>query len=243
MQQGQEANAGTKPSATPELIWGFTTPFKLSGGNNWVEICLKSCTWILSRNTDNQSLGWKLWITKRTRANGNFIGSEINMKGPAQRWPCGGWMAAGEERLPAPLFNHPGHLPKEESQLPKCKPAPGDELSRYFSFGQHSQAHGGVLGVPCAEPGAGLWWPLWVPPSSGDSEILTDEWGACFPLPSHALGLLSCLPSRGAGSHQLLQPRRVQQSPSHHVLTNSTARALQHERNCLWTSVFKSVQH
>lgn len=34
LQQGQEAKAGTKLWATPELIWDFTTPFRLSGGNN-----------------------------------------------------------------------------------------------------------------------------------------------------------------------------------------------------------------
>lgn len=132
-------------SAANELILGFKAPFKLSGGNNWVEICFKYCTLILSRNTDNQSLVWKLWITKCTRANGNFIGSEINMKGQAYRWPCGGWMAVTEERQPAPFFNYPMHLLKEESQLPKYKPATSGAEPKGMGWG-------------CWEKSS--WWPL-----------------------------------------------------------------------------------
>lgn len=87
--------ADTCLSATTGLILGFKAAFKLSGGNNWVEICCKYCASILSRNTDNQSLAWKLWITKCTRANGSFIGSEIHMKGQACRWPCGDGITMG----------------------------------------------------------------------------------------------------------------------------------------------------
>lgn len=65
-------------SATTELILDFKAPFKLSRENNWVEICFKYCALIVSRNTNNQSLAWKLWITKCTSANRNFIGSEIH---------------------------------------------------------------------------------------------------------------------------------------------------------------------
>lgn len=111
-------------SATTKLILGFKAPFKLSGGNNWVEICFKYCALILSRNTDNQSLVWKLWITKCTRANASFIGSEINMKGQAYRWPCGGWMAVREERQPAPFFNYPMHLLKKNPSFSNANQPP-----------------------------------------------------------------------------------------------------------------------
>lgn len=126
-------------SATTELILGFKAPFKPSGGNNWVEICFKYCALILSRNTDNQSLAWKLWITKCTRANGNFIGSEINMKGQAYRWPCGGWMAVREERQSALFFNYPMHLLKEESQLPKCEPATSGAGPKGMGWGHSAE--------------------------------------------------------------------------------------------------------
>lgn len=98
-------------SATAELILDFKAPFKLSRENNWVEICFKYCALILSRNTNNQSLAWKLWITKCTSANRNFIGSEIH-KG---RKSTGDRMGSGPREDRSRLRSSPDPTPPLEN--------------------------------------------------------------------------------------------------------------------------------
>lgn len=98
-------------SATAELILDFKAPFKLSRENNWVEICFKYCALIVSRNINNQSLAWKLWITKCTSANRNFIGSEIH-KG---RKSTGDRMGSGPREDRSRLRSSPDPTPPLEN--------------------------------------------------------------------------------------------------------------------------------
>lgn len=101
-------------SATTELILDFKAPFKLSRGNNWVEICFKYCALILSRNTDNQSLAWKLWITKHTTENGNFIGSKTHKGGKG----TGDFMGSVPIRTGAGWDHHQPYTASREPPLP-----------------------------------------------------------------------------------------------------------------------------